>query len=124
MLDKKGKNNFIGIQIFRMMRKPKQMWSIAVVTVLLASRPSAAFSSSRSLAISTKQRSTSTSTTLWLSLKDRERQRIEEESRLQILASRRTTIRGTLKAAELLKNFRIEKGKSKNMPTVLHGVEH
>jgi hypothetical protein len=104
-----------------MVRKPKQMWSIAVVTVLLASRPSAAFSSSRSLVISTKQRSTST--TLWLSLQDRERQRIEEESRLQILASRRTTIRGTLKAAELLKNFRIEKGKAKNMPMVLHGVE-
>ena len=49
-------------------------------------------------------------------MQDRDRQRIEEESRLQILDSRRTTIRGTLKAAELLKNFRLEKGKSKIIP--------
>jgi len=41
---------------------------------------------------------------------DRERLRIEEESRLNILASRRSTIRSTLRAAEVLKNFRIEKG--------------
>jgi hypothetical protein len=41
---------------------------------------------------------------------DGELERIEEEARLRVLESRRETIRGTLKGAELLRNFRLEKG--------------
>lgn len=41
---------------------------------------------------------------------DGELERVEEESRLKVLESRRETIRGTLKGAELLRNFRLEKG--------------
>ena len=41
---------------------------------------------------------------------DKSDDELEEESRIKVLASRRKTIRSTLKSAESLKNFRIMNG--------------